>query len=121
MRRLTKLRRTAIIVLIAIVVSFAVWLYWNRIQSANLTALAPADSLAYIEVNDLSNLSQGVERVTAWQSLAPLLDAPANLAPSPWVVRLARWTGIGTADAILFARSQIAVVFTGAEGTQTGS
>lgn len=121
MRRLTKLRRTAILVLIAILVGSVGWLYWNRVPTANLTAWAPADSLAYIEVNDLSGLVQGVQDLTAWKSLSPLLDAPENLAPNRWLVRLARWTGIGSADAVLFARSQVAVVFSGAEGTQSGS
>jgi hypothetical protein len=121
MRRLIKFRRTAILVLIAILVGSAAWLYWNRVPAANLTAWAPADSLAYVEVNDLSNLVQGVQQNAAWKSFAPLLDAPDNLAPNRWVVRLARWTGIGSADAVLFARSQVAIVFSGAEGTQNGS
>jgi hypothetical protein len=34
---------------------------------------------------------------------------------------LARWTGIGPLDAVLFARSQVAVVFSGAEGNQAGN
>jgi sarcosine oxidase delta subunit len=121
MRRLSKFRRTAITVLIAILVGSAGWLYWNRVPTSNLTAWAPADSLAYVEVNDLSSLVQGIQQGDAWKVLGPLLDAPDNLAPNRWVVRLARWTGIGSADAVLFARSQVAIVFSGAEGTQTGS
>jgi hypothetical protein len=121
MRGLVKFRRIAILVLIAILLASAGWLYWNRVPTADLSAWAPADSLAYVEVNDLGSLVQGVHQTTAWQSLAPLLGAPDNLSPNRWLLRLARWTGIGSADAVLFARSQVAVVFSGAEGTQNGS
>jgi len=121
MRRLVKFRRTAILALIAILVGSAGWLYWNRVPAANLTAWAPADSLAYVEVNDLGSLVQGVQQAAAWKALGPLLGAPDNLSPNRWLLRLARWTGIGSADAVIFARSQVAVVFSGAEGTQNGS
>jgi sarcosine oxidase delta subunit len=121
MRGLRKLRRTAILLLIAILVGFAGWVYWNRVQTANLTVWAPADSLAYVEVNDLSEIVRGVEQTTAWKSLGPLLGAPDHLTPNRSLLRFARWTGIGSADAVLFARSQVAVVFSGAEGTQSGS
>ena len=121
MRRLIKFRRTAILLLIAILAGCAGWLYWNRVSPANLAAWAPADSLAYIEVNDLGDLVQGVQQTTAWKSLGPSLGAPEGLAPNRWILRFARWTGTGSADALLFARSQVAVVFSGAEGTQSGS
>jgi hypothetical protein len=38
-----------------------------------------------------------------------------------WWLSIARWTGIGSGDAILLARSQGAIVFSGAEGEQNGS
>src|SRR5205823_2544530 len=63
----------------------------------------------------------GVQETEAWKSLGPLLNAPANLSPNRWFIRFARWTGIGSAEALLFARSQVAVVLSGAEGTQNGS
>jgi hypothetical protein len=121
MRRLRKFRRIAVLLVIVIVAFAGAWLYWNRITPADLAAWAPADSLAYVEVNDLSALTEGVQQTVAWKSFAPLLGAPSRLAPSRYLVRLARWTGIGSADALLFARSQVAVVFGGAEGTQSGS
>ena len=121
MRRLRKLRRIALLVLVALLVCFAVWVYWNRVPTANLSAWAPADSLAYVEVNDLGEIVRGVEQTAAWKSLGPLLGTPESLAPNRGLLRFARWTGIGSADAVLFARSQVAVVFSGAEGTQNGS
>src|ERR1043165_1246815 len=103
MRRLAKFRRIAILLLIAILVGFAGWLYWNRLTPADLTAWAPSDSLAYVEVNDLNGLVQGVQQASAWKSLGPLLGSPDNLSPNRWLLRAARWTGIGSAAALLFA------------------
>lgn len=120
MRSLTKHR--SILLALFIVASVAVWwLFWNRLQTSDLAAWGPADSLAYIEVNDPAGLLEGVQETLAWKSLAPLLGAPDRLAPNRWLIRLARWTGIGSADTILFARSQVAVILNGAEGSQTGS
>jgi hypothetical protein len=121
MRRLKKFRRIAVLLIVVIVVGSGAWLYWNRVTPADLATWAPADSLAYVEVNDLSAIAEGVQQTQAWKSLAPLLGAPSQLAPSRSLVRLARWTGLGSADAVMFARSQVAVVFSGAEGTQDGS
>jgi hypothetical protein len=121
MRRLTKFRRIAVLLLLVIVVAGGAWLYWNRVTPSDLAAWAPADCLAYVEVNDLSALTEGLQQTTAWKSFAPLLGAPTQLAPSRSLIRMARWTGVGGADAVLFARSQVAVIFSGAEGTQDGS
>ncbi|HYW70173.1 MAG TPA: hypothetical protein VE961_04020 [Pyrinomonadaceae bacterium] len=121
MRPLTKLRRNAVLLLAIVALTAVGWLYWNRVPAADLAVWAPADSLAYVEVNDLGALVLGMEQTTAWKSIGPLLGVPANLAGNQTLIRLARWTGIGSADALLFARSQVAVVFSGAEGTQSGS
>ena len=49
------------------------------------------------------------------------IGAPSRVSPNRWWISLARWTGIGSIDAVLFARSQVAVVFSGAEGSQAGN
>jgi hypothetical protein len=121
MRRLRKFRRIAFLLIIVTVIGSGAWLYWNRVTPADLAAWAPSDSLAYVEVNNLSTLLEGVEQTDAWKSLAPLLGAPARLSPNRSLIKLTRWTGIGSAEAVLFARSQVAVIFSGAEGTQSGS
>jgi hypothetical protein len=121
MRRLKKFRTIGVLLVLVIVVLIGAWLYWNRVTPSDLAAWAPSDSLAYVEVNDLNALTEGVQQTAAWRSFAPLLGAPAQLTPSRSVIRFARLTGVGSADAILFARSQVAVIFSGAEGTQDGS
>ena len=91
------------------------WLFWNRTVRTDMASYAPADCLAFVEANDLSELAQGIEATQAWKALAGPVGARPTLLPNRWFIRLARWTGVGSTDAILLARSQVALVFTGAE------
>jgi len=86
-----------------------------------MTTYAPADCLAFVEANDLTELAQGIESTQAWKALAGPVAARSNLLPNRWFLSLARWTGIGSPEAVLLARSQVAIVFTGAEANQAGS
>ncbi len=117
---ITRRRATLSILLLAAGFS-AAWLYWNRPIHSDLSAYAPADCLAFVETENLGGLASGIEASQGWKSLANPLGAPQNLVPNQSLLRLARWTGIGSADTILFARAQVAVVFSGAEGTQANS
>lgn len=96
------------------------WFYWNRPMRTDMAAFAPSDSLAFVEADNLTELAEGVQETTAWKSLSGLVGARATLLPNRWLIRIARWTGIGSADTILLARSQVAMVFTGAEVSEVG-
>lgn len=80
-----------------------------------MAAYVPADCLVFIEANDLTDVAQGIQGTEAWQALSGPVGATTNLSPNHWLVRLARWTGIGSRDAVVLARSQVAVVITGME------
>jgi hypothetical protein len=121
MRALIKTRRAKIVLVLLGVTAVVVgWLVWNRTTPTDLSTYAPADCLAFVEVNDLTAAAHGLESSAAWQALAGPIGARSSLLPSRWLIRLARWTGIGSTDAILLARAQVAIVFTGAEANQAG-
>jgi hypothetical protein len=120
MRSLTRTRRAKILLPLLLVALLVAWLYWSRVGHTDMATYAPADCLAFIEANDLTEVAQGIEGTQAWSALAGPVGARSNLLPNHWVMRLARWTGIGSAAAILLARSQVAIVFTGAEASQAG-
>jgi hypothetical protein len=86
-----------------------------------MAAYVPADCIAFVEADDLVELAHGIGSSEAWTKLAAPLGARPNLLPNPLLIRLARWTGIGSGDAILFARSQFAIVFTGVEESEAGA
>ena len=115
-------RRRFAFIIIALLIGLSVaWIYWNRPEKDDMSQYAPLESLAFIEANDFGEVISGIDQTNAWQMLAAPIGAPARLSPNHWWIRLARWTGIGSIDAILFARSQVAVVFSGAEGSQADS
>jgi hypothetical protein len=120
MRALIKTRRVKSLIAFLLVAFVAGWLYWNHTARTDMSTYAPADCLAFVEANDLTEVAQGIEGTQAWQALAGPMGARSSLLPNRWLIRLARWTGIGSADAILLARSQVAVVFSGAEANQAG-
>jgi len=83
-----------------------------------MAAYLPADCMAFVEADDLVELADGLGSSEAWTKLAAPLGARSTLLPNRWLIRIARWTGIGSGDVILLARSQFAIVFTGVEETE---
>jgi len=120
MRGLIKIRRAKILLAFLLVAFVAAWLYWSHTVHTDMATYAPADCLAFVEANDLTEVAQGIEGTQAWKALAGPVGARSSLLPNRWFMRLARWTGIGSAEAIVLTRSQIAIVFTGAEASQAG-
>jgi len=121
MRLLLTRRRILLLGFVALTAVAATWIYWNQPSRVDLSTYASADCLTFVESDDLAGLVSGIEQTQAWRSLSGPLGAPQNLLPNRWLIRLAKWTGIGSVDAILFARSQVGVVFTGAEASQAES
>jgi hypothetical protein len=117
---LKTLRAKALLALLVITAFVVAWVFWNRAPRTDMAMYAPADCLAFVEANDLTATAQGIEGTQAWNALAGPVGAPQSLVPNRWLIRLARWTGIGSTEAILIARSQVAIVFSGAEANQSG-
>ena len=115
-----KHRRAKFLLIVLIAALVFGWFYWNRPTRADMAAYAPSDCLAYLESDDLPELAAGAEATTAWKSLSGLIGVRSDFLPSRWLIRIARWTGIGSAETIVLARSQIAIVFTGAEVSEVG-
>jgi len=97
------------------------WLFWNRPQKDDMAAFVPADALAFIEANDLDAIAGGIQESEAWRALAGPLGAPSALLPHRRLIQLARWTGIGSAEAVLAARSQVALVVAQPQATEQDS
>jgi len=86
-----------------------------------MATYVPADSLAFLEINDLPRVVDGITNTDAWKTLSVPANATLNLGASRWLVGLARWTGIGPVDAVLLARSQFAVSFLELDSSDAGT
>jgi hypothetical protein len=77
---------------------------------------APADSLVYVEFNNLEDVANAIQHSGAWQSAATITQTkPA--APNRFMRTAAR-AGIGPLPAVLFARAQVALVVVGLNTTE---
>jgi hypothetical protein len=115
-----KFLRKAIIVFLALLLILALWVWWNRPRKVNMAAYVPADSLVYLETNDLPDIASGVVSTDAWKALVPSAGIKSNLGNLGWLSRLASWTGIGPADSVVLARAQVAVTILGLDAADAG-
>src|SRR5437588_6264006 len=120
MNALIKSRRIRLLLSVVTLGLVAAWIYWSQPHRADMATFAPSDCLAFIEADNASELLAGFEESQGWQALAGPVSARSNLLANRWLLRVARWVGIGNADALLLARSQFGLVFTGAQVGETG-
>lgn len=115
-----KIFRKILAAVVALMLIAAVWVWWNRPQKVDMTAYVPADSLVYIEANSLPDIANGIVGTDAWKSLAPPAGIKGIVGQVGWLGRLSEWTGIGSADALVLARSQVAIAVLGLDAADAG-
>ncbi len=104
-----------LLILAGLLTLAAAWLWWNRTQPIDLATYAPADTLVYLEANDLAEVLSGLTSTDAWRELAPHAGVRRDLGDLSRFTRLAARTGIGSAETVVLARAQVAVVVLGFE------
>lgn len=87
------------------------WLWWTLPSRVDMADYAPADSLVYVEFNNLAEVAHAIQHTDVWQAAMPITHSKVN-APSRIITSAAR-AGIGPIEAVLFARTQIALVVVG--------
>lgn len=85
------------------------WLWWNRPHTLDMSEYAPADAIVYIEANDLPAVAAALFSTEAWTRTARENNSRITPRRVEWLSTIVRYTGIGTADAVVMARAQIAV------------
>lgn len=104
-------------VLLAVLLGSA-WLWLNLPAKVDLAEYAPADSILYIEFNSPAAVVQAIQDSDVWKAAAPL--AHTKTTPENGLLTAAARAGIGPIEAVLFARSQIALVVVGLETSEQG-
>ncbi|HYP53524.1 MAG TPA: hypothetical protein VEQ42_08285, partial [Pyrinomonadaceae bacterium] len=105
--------RRALLILLALILVAAAWLWWNRPQRVDMAAYVPADTLLYVETNDLPAVARSLTATDAWQALAPAFGLEREYRRFGWPSRVAAWAGVGPAEAVVFSRAQVAVTVQG--------
>ncbi|HEX8634021.1 MAG TPA: hypothetical protein VF703_07695 [Pyrinomonadaceae bacterium] len=113
-------RRIALSI-IALVILAGAWVWWNRPEAVDMSAYVPADSLIYLEANSLPDIVGGLTSTDAWHALAPPAGLNPNIGRVGWLSRLSAWSGIGSAETVVFSRTQAAVAVLGFDVTEESS
>jgi hypothetical protein len=77
----------------------------------------PASALAFVEIDSLSDLVDGLTDTKAWRELAPVLGLSSQIRQVGLGADLIGRTGLGPAEAVVVARSQYAIALTGIEAS----
>ena len=104
------LRALVALALLGILVG-AAWLWWSIPSPVDMADYAPADSLVYVEFNNLGEVAQAIQRSDVWQAAAPITQS-RPVSRNRLMTTAAR-AGLGPLPAVLFARSQVALVVVG--------
>jgi hypothetical protein len=106
-----KLLRPLAALLLVVIVIVAVWLWQALPSRVDMADYAPADSLVYVEFNNLSEVANAIQRTDVWQAAVPITHSKPS-TPGRVITTAAR-AGVGPLEAVLFARAQLALVVVG--------
>ncbi|HZS45162.1 MAG TPA: DUF3352 domain-containing protein [Blastocatellia bacterium] len=114
-----KISRRGVILIIILAVAVAgaaiAYRYWPQRPKTEMSIYVPASSMLYLEITDVPNLLNGFTSTIAWQKLAPVLGISSQLNYLGNVGSFAAATGMGSQEAVVLARSQVAVALTAIE------
>src|SRR6185369_7420271 len=98
-----------------ILIGAAFW-WWNSPRAVDMADYAPADSIVYVEFNNLAAVAHAIQNSEVWQAAAPITQSKP--ATQNRFMNAAARAGIGPLPAVLFARAQFALVVVGLNTSQ---
>lgn len=110
-------RRNIAIVSSVLVIGLVVagFFVFRRAPRVAMERYAPAAALAFIEVDSLADLVDGLTHTKAWRELAPVLGLSSQLGQIGFVADLIGRSGFGPDEAVVAGRAQYAIAITGIE------
>ena len=111
--------RRALIALLLLALAVFAWLWFTRPSRVDMTAYVPADAIVYAEADSLPEIFRALTSTEAWKELAPAAGAEAGRGwTSEWMSGFVSFTGLGPSDAVVLARSQVAVAVLGFQAAE---
>ncbi|HET6975705.1 MAG TPA: hypothetical protein VFI24_05255, partial [Pyrinomonadaceae bacterium] len=106
-----KFLRPLLALALLLILIVAVWLWWNLPTKVDMANYAPADAIVYVEFNNLESVAHAIQQSEAWQATAAITKSKTPTQNR--FLRTAARAGIGPLPAVLFARTQVALVVVG--------
>jgi hypothetical protein len=100
------------IVALALIFLTAGYFIFRKPQPVSMDKYAPATALAYIEINSLTDVLDGLTDTKAWNEIAPVLGLSSQLKQLGAGIGLMSNTGLGPDEVVIAGRAQYAVVVT---------
>jgi hypothetical protein len=97
-------------IFVVLVVLAMAWFWWNRPQRVDMAAYVPADSLVYLESNNLIDVATAIATTDAWQKLEPHVAIRLPERANDWSTYLLKMTGLGPTPTVIATRAQVAFV-----------
>lgn len=91
----------------------------RRVPRVAMERYAPATTIAFVEVDSLADLVDGLTHTKAWRELAPVLGLSSQLRQLGLVSDLIGRAGLGPDEAVVAGRAQCAIAITGIESNAT--
>jgi len=85
----------------------------RRPARVSMDRYAPSDSLAFVEIDSLTDLVDGLTHTKAWRELGPVLGLSSQLSQVGFVTDLIGRSGLGPDEAVVAGRAQFAIAVTG--------
>jgi hypothetical protein len=101
------LRPLLVLIVISILIGAAL-LWWSFPRAVDMADYAPANSIVYVEFNNLAAVAQAIQNNEVWQAAAPITHSKPT-TQNRFMHAVAR-AGIGPLPGVLFARAQVALV-----------
>ena len=105
-----RLRLILGLVLLAVLL-VAAWLWLATPARVDLADYAPADSLVYVEFNDLADVARAIQYTDVWKAAAPITQSTPR-GDNRLLTAAAR-AGVAPIESVLFTRAQVALVVLG--------
>jgi hypothetical protein len=100
------LRLLVLLTCLVLLVIVSIW--WNWPHKVDMAAYAPADALVYIELNSIPDVTKAIKQGEVFKTASSVAGVNSN-NESSWTVWAAR-AGLAPAQAVVFARAQMALV-----------
>src|SRR6185369_5853821 len=96
-------------------ITAASFFVFRRPPRVAMNGYMPANVLAFVEIDSLADVVDGLTNTKAWRELAPVLGLSSQLRQVGLVTDLIGRTGLGPDEAVVAGRAQLAIAITGIE------
>ena len=93
----------------------AAFFTFRRPTQVAMVRYIPANVLAFVEIDSVADVVDGLTNTKAWRELAPVLGLSSQLRQVGLVTDLIGRTGLGPDEAVVAGRAQLAIAITGIE------